>query len=308
MSQNKEVSLKRKLYRLGLMIATTVAVVWFVIANVGRISEYDYTFRLSTLLIAFVVIVIGYLVGLGIWRMIARVFKMKASLWVDGRGYFLSYLGRYVPGKIGLALVRIEAYSHYPADRVLMATGLEMIVSQAAAITLVILGMLFSPEFFPLYLRLASPICFGLLVSLMRPPVLEKGARAFSRIIGRSITNPATTYRENLSFTGFLCFQVFLHGLGLFLILNSLYDISITHYFAVTGVYYAAMFIGFIAAFAPAGLGVREGVMFLVLPFIVSREIAIVATIAMRLATMLAELLMAGVFTIVSEWSKGRRV
>ncbi len=297
MNQENKVSLKRKLYRWGLLIATSTAVIWFIVSNVGRISRHHFSFQLFPLIIAFGIIIIGYLVRFYIWRRIARLFKLKSHFWVAGRAYFISYLGRYVPGKIGLALVRIEAYNNYSADRVLMATGLEMIVSISAAFVLAIAGMIFSPEYFPLYLRLISPVCLGLLIVLMRPPVLKKVTRAFSGITGLDVINPATNYSENLSFTGLFCFQGLLHGLGLFLILNSLSSVSASHYLAITGVYYSAMFIGFIAAFAPAGLGVREGILFLVLPLIVSGEVAIVASIIMRLATILAELLMAGFFT-----------
>ena len=52
---------------------------------------------------------------------------------------------------------------------------------------------------------------------------------------------------------------------------------------------------GMLAVFAPGGLGVREGILMLILPLLVPRESAIIAALLLRLVMIAAELSLAGV-------------
>ena len=54
-----------------------------------------------------------------------------------------------------------------------------------------------------------------------------------------------------------------------------------------------------LAVFAPGGLGVREGILMLVLPLIVPRESAIIAALALRIVMIAAELSLAGIFSVL---------
>ena len=86
-----------------------------------------------------------------------------------------------------------------------------------------------------------------------------------------------------------------LQGLGLYLLLLSLGPVEPGSYLAVTGAYYTAGLAGMLAFFAPGGLGVREGILMLVLPLVVPGESAIIAALLLRLIMIAAELFLAGI-------------
>ncbi|UCD20083.1 MAG: flippase-like domain-containing protein, partial [candidate division WOR-3 bacterium] len=127
-------------------------------------------------------------------------------------------------------------------------------------------------------------------------PVLRTVTNSILRLARRPAIEQFTPFRINITLVGLYMIPGLVHGLGLFFLLNALSPVSGSHYLAITGSYYAASLAGLAAFFAPGGLGVREGVLFLVLPLLVPRESAIVAAIMIRLVTVLAEMALAGVF------------
>jgi hypothetical protein len=72
-------------------------------------------------------------------------------------------------------------------------------------------------------------------------------------------------------------------GWAFFLFINSIYRIGAEHILYLAGAFSAASLIGMFSVFVPSGLGVREGVLILMLAPIVSVEAAIVISFASRL-------------------------
>jgi len=93
------------------------------------------------------------------------------------------------------------------------------------------------------------------------------------------------------------------YGLSFFLVLNSLSPVGFEYYLAITGTFWAAALIGIAAIFAPSGIGVREGVIMLVLPSFISEPTVIVGAILIRFVMIAAELSLAGLFTVLERRS-----
>ncbi|HEM46415.1 MAG TPA: hypothetical protein ENO23_05140 [Alphaproteobacteria bacterium] len=288
-AKKQKPSVRRRLYRWALFALTLGAVGWFVARNAGRLAECEFRPDALPLVLAFCAVLAAYLVRFLAWTRLAAVFGLRAGARRAARAYFLSMLGRYIPGKIGLALVRIEAYGGHPAGRVALATGMELACAVAAAFLLAFAGLAFAPVDLPPVVRWLPLPCIALIAVLLHPALLRRAANAILRLAGRPPLERAPRYRTNLGLALLYTLPGLLHGAGLFLLLRALADVPLSHYPAVTGAYYLASIAGLVAIFAPGGLGVREGILFLVLPAIVGRETAIVAAIAMRLVTVAAE-------------------
>ena len=89
--------------------------------------------------------------------------------------------------------------------------------------------------------------------------------------------------------------------MGLYFILNSLLPVDFRYFLMITGAYEVAGLIGIAAVFAPSGIGVREGVLFLVLPAFIPTPAVIIGTIAMRLIATFTELFLSFVFVVVEK-------
>lgn len=70
--------------------------------------------------------------------------------------------------------------------------------------------------------------------------------------------------------------------IGFFFLIRAIYPLEITHIFSVSAAYTLAWIVGFIVLFAPAGLGVREGVLTLILSAIMPTPLAIAISFISR--------------------------
>jgi uncharacterized membrane protein YbhN (UPF0104 family) len=288
---------RRAVYRSILFALTIVAVSWFAAHNLKEISRYELHLRVPLIAFSFCAVLSAYLARFAVWTRLSSAMDLRAPVWKAGRAYFLSILGRYIPGKVGLALIRVEAYRGYQPDTVVMATGLELMAALSAAFLLALVGLASSPDYVPPYLRWVPLVALVPLLVALSPKLLQRTANAILRLLKRSELDRLPPYSANIAFVVLYTIPGFLHGLGLFLLLNAFSEVPGSHYLAVTGAYYAANLIGLLAVFAPGGLGVREGVLFLVLPTLVGTDVAIIAALLIRLITMAAEVVLAAAFS-----------
>jgi uncharacterized membrane protein YbhN (UPF0104 family) len=293
-------SKRRILYRWILFGATIAAVAWFISRNTRLITSFDFEFNWLYLLLAFCSVLAAFLARFGAWLRLSSWYGLAAPFTAAGRAYFLSMLARYIPGKIGLALMRVETYPNHQPSRVIMATGIELVSALAAAFLLAFVGLMSISAYVPSALWWLSLFGVALLLTALSPPVLTKIANIVFRLTGRMPIEQIAPFGKSIAFAALYTIPGLLHGLGLFLVLNSLSPVPATHYLAITGAYYAASLTGLVAFFAPGGLGVREGVLFLVLPLLVPKESAIIAAVAIRLVTIVAEVALAGTFTLAA--------
>jgi hypothetical protein len=282
----------RRVYRWILLAATLGAVAWFLARNVDRLRSFDVRLDARLIAGAYAAFTAAYIVRFLVWLRLTAAMRLSIPPARAARAYFLSMLGRYVPGKLGLTLVRIEAYRGHSAGSVILATAIELVCSISAALVLAFIGLASSPVSLPGGLTWLSIACVLPLAALLSPPVTRRVAAALSRR-DPAAAAPIPGGRAMMSLVGLYTLPGFLHGLGLFLIIRSLAEIPLSHYLAVTGAYYAASLIGLAAFFAPGGIGVREGILFLVLPAFAGREAAVLAAVIARTATLASELTLA---------------
>lgn len=301
----QRISLRRRIYRLSLFALTLCAVGWFVARNYRRIEHVSFDFDAKLLVLAFLSVAAAFLLRFGVWLRLASFIGLDAPRLEAGRAYFLSVLARYIPGKVGLALVRVEAYRGYPGAKVVMGTAMELTAALSAALLLAFIGLAAAPVEFPRYLRWAALAATVPLLAALYPPILRAVANTALRLIRRPPIEDFTPFRINVMLVGLYMIPGLLHGLGLFLLLNALSPVSARYYLAITGSYYTASLAGLVAFFAPGGLGVREGVLLLVLPLIVPHEAALASTIMIRLVTVAAEVALALGFVAALRFSRG---
>lgn len=240
--------------------------------------------------------VFAYLTSFLIWRRLTRSLGLKAPVAREGRAWFLSQLGKYVPGKITLLLVRVDAYHGYSGRKVAVATAVEYFASLTAACLLVPFALVSLSGSDVSHIVWAAVACIALFLLILWPPLLKRLFNWAFRLLKRGPLEEMPSYGLILSLIMAYIFPTLLHGFGLFFVLNSFSPVSFSHYLTVTGIYVAAGLVGIAAIFAPGGIGVREGILFLMLPTIIPKPAVIVGGIVTRLVLAFVELVLAGVF------------
>src|SRR4030042_3615588 len=86
---------------------------WYLWKNIGELKAYDFQVNPFLLLGAFSSIGLSYVILFLIWLSITASLGLNAPLPKAAKAWFVSHLGKYVPGKIALFLVRLDCYQGY---------------------------------------------------------------------------------------------------------------------------------------------------------------------------------------------------
>jgi glycosyltransferase 2 family protein len=212
------------------------------------------------------------------------------------RAYLISHLGKYVPGKAMVVVMRVGLVAPHGARpaTAAIATFYETLVMMAAGAIVAALGFGLGPEpvqvvplglalgLSALFLIVVDPLVFPRASKLVTTPLPNVGLDALPRITRRLL------------------------GLGLILtaiswVLLGLSQVAVVRAVSpggiapglwplVTASVALATVAGFVVAVLPAGLGVREGVLMMTLaPAIGDDDTAVVAALALRLTWVAAE-------------------
>ena len=295
---------RRSLLSYSMTILVLLALGYYIYRNFSKISCYDFEFQWILIVAAFFAAAGGYLVMFSVWRRLAYSFGLKAPSILAAKAFYLSQLGKYVPGKVGLVLVRMDAYRGYSRKNVALATGVEYIASFISACILILIAAIFVDLHLTPYLRWLTLGFLIVLLAALWPSVLKSAANVLFKLIKRQPIEQVPSFRQMLLFVSMYLIVGLFYGLSLFLVLNSLSPVSFGYYLAVTGTFRIASLIGIAAIFAPSGIGIREGVLMLVLPAFIPEPTVIIGAILIRFVLISAELALAGFFTILERNSK----
>ncbi len=256
---------------------------------------------------------LGWLPSVWFWqRMIGRVGG-KVSFCDAARAYYCGHLGKYVPGKATVLVIRsalLKGRGSTVSVSVLTATcETLMMMATGAAMAVILFPWLIPAEqiaHWPAFLRwiMATAWLPGLIVAL--------GCLILSPIIASFLTLLAVKFTpkgmmggesrvqitRNLVLQGLAAFALswMLHGLSLGFTLRAVSDsVDWTRWPVWTGGVGGATAVGFAALFAPGGLGVREGLLMAVLenqPEVTSGQ-AVVVPLLLRVVWFLSEIAVA---------------
>ena len=284
--------------KLVVQLLLTGVVTWFILKAVGFNLEELRAFDLSSLTpkwgllaLSSLVLLLAYVYSAGLWGLMVREIGGAEVGFVPSlRVFFTANLGRYVPGKLwqiaGLAfLAKGEGVS---AGTATGAAILGQAFSLAGA-TLVGAGVLLGSGRGPSFGGgWAAAVLLFLLLGAAAPGILKALLSLWFRLARQTVPGE---FRPDPAFgvrwMGLYAIGWVLQGLAFWILTRSLgFELTL-----LEGVpaYPAAYFAGYVMLFAPAGVGVREGVLVVFLGPILGAGAAVVAIVA-RLWTTVVEL------------------
>ncbi len=286
----------------ALQIALTLVVTYFLFRSIRfswtELADLDaanwrprvlpFAGSLIVLLAVFV-----YLVGL--WAlMVRKLGGPRLALRESVRIFFIANLGRYLPGKVwqlaGLTYLAGKRGVSLPVAS--SAAVLGQIFALAAAATLGAIGLAagatsgFPSELVPWALALAVVV-----VVVVSVPAALRAVLHVAFVLGRrQEQTPRLDPLFGVRWLGLYLVGWTGYGIAFGLLWGSLPGLPAVSWPAAVGGFSGAYFLGYAAIFAPAGLGVREGALAVLLsPWLSSAAATVLAVIA-RLWMTLAEL------------------
>lgn len=274
------------------------AIFFFLLRNIYRnwdaVRNYQWHLDSVRLGISFVVLFFALTCMVLIWRYVLAKLGSTLPFKTSWRIWFLSNLGRYVPGKVWqiMGMVYLCEKENVPKIRTFTAVVLGLSLFSLSGLALMYIYMLFggAVQFEEYRYVFLFFIPCGLVV--MYPSIFEGILNFLLRLVKKEQVEIRVRFKTMLLLF-LLYFLVWIvYGIAFFFFVNSVYPVSFRHLPALVCIFSASYVIGLLAIFVPAGIGVREGLLttFLILLIPDMEYFATVVALLARLWFTAAEL------------------
>lgn len=233
-----------------------------------------------------------------IWFFITQKSRCSIDFFQTFKFRVYSDFGKYIPGKVfsyGILLYNYEK-RNISKKKISICIFQEMLLSTMAAVIIAIASVFLLnikqlDDFKFIFL-----ILIGICLIFLHPKVLQFFANLTFRILKKENIQIEINFFTIIRVIGLYIISWLIFGWAFYFFINSFFPYSVSDYLFTTGAFAMASIIGFGAIFAPAGLGVREGVLVFTLSIIFPAAVAAIISIISRIWMTLGELL---IFSIV---------
>jgi hypothetical protein len=228
------------------------------------------------------------------WRLLLASMGSPLPLKAAARIMLVGQIGKYLPGSIWPVLAQMELGRdyHVPRSRSASASVLVMLLTLIAGLLTALVTLPFAAGAMPYrWALLATP----LLLVLLYPPVLNAVIGWLLRLARQSpleqpLTGGALVRAMGWSFATWICY-----GLQIWILATRLGAPAGKTALIAIGGFAFAWSVGFIVVFAPAGAGVRDVLLLVLLGSVLRTADAAAVVLVSRVLTTAADLLSAAV-------------
>jgi len=295
-------TIKKALIAL-LKISLTLVVVYFlyrqVVAHWDDIKDYQWTVDWGMFLLSCLAGLITFVIMASNWQRLIAGFGHRLPLRKAFRIFYLSDLGRYIPGRIWplLGILYLTKKEGIPPEQATASFVLVQMFAIPASLLQFVVAIQFEPRILVdqvavlgeggTYLLTALMLLFAAVIVLWPQRLLRLTNALLRRLSRKEVTfalDKKVALRLFVGYSlGWLCY-----GIAFFLFVRSVMPDSNLTAVAAVGIFNAAYQIGYLALFAPGGFGPREVVMgFMLTPFL--GPLAVALPVLARLWSVLIE-------------------
>jgi len=265
-------------------------------ANLEQIRAFSWRLRPAQLALSVGLAAGVFAAGTFVWRAIVSRFDAEpVSFRTLLRIWTGSTLGRYVPGVIWQFAIGFGLANRHRVSPTLLLTSMSVHMAVTLAAATVIAATL-APACGPS--SLAWPIgAFVVAVAAVHPFCIDGGRRLLARVIRRELPAWRGTHRDGIVLLVLNLSTWLVYGTAFWLLIGSLAEMPLLDAIGIHALVFVA---GYTAFVVPAGLGVREATLALLLgPYLPAGVAAALAaftrlwTIAAELATCAVSLVLA---------------
>jgi hypothetical protein len=256
----------------------------------GFLSNVNYVL----LLISLGVLIFALLLVSLRWRLTLLVIHTPIAWWRSIKIWFLSQVGRYLPGGIWSYVGRFYlGRSEIPKESIIVSMALEtgLRVISETLVFLMALPFWGSAKFFDMRLILLLLGGTGLGLFMLHPVNFERVSRMLPlKWLGvKPLDLSKVRYCHMLGLLSYCIMTIFIVGGAFFLLVRALYPLPASHFLVLTGSLTGSIVLGFLIPLTPNGWGIREGVLTFLLSSIMPSSIAFVISIVTRIWLIVGE-------------------
>ena len=248
------------------------------------------------LLLISVVLAVFHFFSLSIsWHVLTKIFDCSLPLRQSLPIWSVTYVGRYIPGKVPYLMGRIMAYQSFGANlgSVTFVAILDNLFHIYIGTFVAFITLLFlHPLAFFLKICLFTAVVLQSII-MLNPHICRFVLSKIAKIKSLKLDE----FKHNITFNKLLkVFFIYLASylplaLGLFLLVRSFAFIPFDHIGFLIGSLAFGIVFGIVAIISPSGLCVREGAFAWLIKYFVASELAAIISLASRIWLTIAELL-----------------
>ncbi len=289
-------------------LAVVLVVLWFVRRTLAdawdKLDEHPWRFHPGWLAASGVVYLLGLLPAAVYWHRVLRVLGQEPRLGESIRAYYISHLGKYVPGKAMVIVIRAGLVRGNRVNTAVAAASVFLETLTMMAVGAFLAAAILAVRFREHHVLLA--VAVGLMV-LAGLPTIPPVFRFLARLAGVGRANPAV--REQLARFGqvtllagwaymTVCWIVL--GASLWLVLRGM-SVEGLDLMAQLPLYVAAVALAMVAGFLsliPGGAVVRELVLAELMVPHFGEVVAVVSAVLLRVVWLVAELIISTILYV----------
>lgn len=267
------------------VVAALLFLALAVVRQREELLAYDWSFDPAWLALSLVLLLGGLLGSAVIWRRVLAAFDHDVALLPLTRVWFVSSLGRYIPGKVWQLVGVADMTSSLGIDAVTAVTSVAFYMMYASLSALVVGVYLLPADAIP---SLEVPLLVARWVApaalLVLHPALARGAlRLGGRILRRELRPWQGGIVDGAALFALCVVQWLVYGAGFHAFTASLTDAPVALFPYLTASFALSFVAGYVVFIAPAGLGAKEGALTLLLSSVMPLGVAAAVAIGARL-------------------------
>lgn len=231
--------------------------------------------------------------GVWVWHLVLRRLGAVVGFHATARVWFLSSLGRYIPGKIWQfvgaahlgAAVGLEPFA--TVTSLALQTGFSLLAAALVAVYLLPPDVMASVGAGVDILRWLAPA----LLLLVHPRVIGAALALFQRVTRRATAEWAGGWGDGLLLLALSVVGWLLFGVALYLFVSALVPLEWSSVRLLAGAHALSFLVGYLVFIAPAGLGAKEGALALLLASLIPAPVATLVAVAARLWSVVSEVI-----------------
>lgn len=267
-----------------------VVIIFYFIGRViykewDKFSEYNWSPNPLLVIFSIIILLIVYILFSHGWTLILKMIGVKIG-WNKGLSIcLLSIFGRYIPGGIWTVLGRVYLcrLEGIPDSRSGMSILLDQSYTVVSAGVVFAVSLLFWNDTSSVLRVLPVVIVIPLFLFFLHPKPFLKIINPVLSWFGRGHVTLSLSFSNMLILTGYYSFSWLLTGVSFYIFIRAFYPIELHYILIISGIYAISYTAGFIIFFMPAGLGVREGTLTLLLSLFIPTPVAIGISLLSRL-------------------------
>lgn len=296
---------------IGIVIVVSI---FYFIGNIGyrewdKISAYNWSPHFVWFMTSILFLVGVYFIGAYGWTLILRMLGVRIEGTKGVTIFLLSLFGRYIPGGVWSVLGRMYLcrLEGIPDSRSSISIVLEQAYPIASAGVVFAGSLFFWGDIGPVVKVLPPLFLLPLFFIFLHPKPFLKIANPILSWMGRGPIDMPISFNNILVLAGYYLFYWAITGMAFYSFINAFYPISVSYIPILSGIYAISFAAGYLAFLTPAGLGVREGSLTLLLSLFIPTPVAIATALLSRLWLIGVEIIILVLFMINAETRKMAR-